>query len=49
MSLEVNIKDKITTKYSINYVNLQGRGGRFLITPIGRDKIFTREAFSEDQ
>ena len=49
MSLDVNTQDEIITKYNINYVNLQGRGGRFLITPIGQDKIFTREAFSEDQ
>ncbi len=49
MNSESNIKDKIITRYSIDYSKLNGRGGRFLISPIGQDKIFTRELFSEDQ
>ncbi len=32
----------------INYDKLYGRGGAFLITPLDRGKVFSRELFSED-
>ena len=34
---------------NIDYTELYGRGGAFLITPLDQSKIFTREMFSEDQ
>ncbi len=40
---------KINTNFNIDYKKLKGRGGRFIITPIGEDEVFTREKFSEDQ
>jgi len=46
---ESDIEKKIETVFEIEYRKLQGRGGRFLITPIGEDSVFTREMFSEDQ
>ena len=42
------VEKKINTKFEVDYSKLNGRGGRFIISPIGRDKIFTREEFSED-
>ena len=32
----------------IDYESLSGRGGAFLVTPLDKFKIFTREMFSED-
>ena len=40
---------KINTTFEIDYKKLKGRGGAFLIVPIGKGKVFTRENFSEDQ
>ncbi|MAX10468.1 MAG: acyl-CoA dehydrogenase [Candidatus Marinimicrobia bacterium] len=42
------VEKKIDTKFEVDYSKLNGRGGRFIISPIGSDKIFTREEFSED-
>ena len=48
---DVLVKDskKIKTTFDMDYKKLQGRGGRFLIAPLGSDEVFTREKFSEDQ
>tara|TARA_B100000131_G_scaffold30731_1_gene28762 strand:- start:2418 stop:4223 length:1806 start_codon:yes stop_codon:yes gene_type:complete len=40
---------KINTTFEIDYKKLKGRGGAFLIVPIGKGEVFTRENFSEDQ
>ena len=34
--------------FKINYKKLHGRGGAFLITPIGNGYVFSREQFSEE-
>ncbi|SVE14657.1 uncharacterized protein METZ01_LOCUS467511, partial [marine metagenome] len=34
--------------FEINYQNLNGRGGAFLITPIGKGSVFSREQFTEE-
>ena len=51
MSVEVkNVKNKLENMLNdINYENLKGRGGAFLVTPINLFKMFTREMFSDDQ
>ena len=51
MSVQVkNVKDNLKSMLNdVNYDNLEGRGGAFLVTPINLFKIFTREMFSEDQ
>ena len=33
---------------NINYDKLQGRGGAFLVTPVDKGKVFSREQFSDD-
>ena len=33
---------------SIDYSKLKGRGGAFLITPIDRGEVFSREQFTEE-
>ena len=38
---------KIET-YKVNYKKLQGRGGAFLITPLGHGAVFSREQFTEE-
>ena len=48
MSSDSIVKDKINTKFKVDYSKLQGRGGRFIVSPIGSDNVFTREKFSED-
>ena len=48
MSSDFVVKDKINTKFKVDYSKLQGRGGRFIVSPIGSDSVFTREKFSED-
>ena len=48
MSSDTIVKDKINTKFKVDYSKLQGRGGRFIVSPIGSDNVFTREKFSED-
>ena len=48
MAADTSVKKKINTKFKVDYSKLHGRGGRFIISPIGCDKIFTREEFSED-
>ena len=48
MSSDTIVKDKINTKFKVDYSKLQGRGGRFIVSPIGSDSVFTREKFSED-
>mgnify|MGYP001262608259 CR=1 FL=1 len=42
-------KKEIKTTFDLDYKKFQGRGGRFLIVPVGQDTVFTRERFSEDQ
>ncbi len=32
----------------INYEKLQGRGGAFLVTPVDKGRVFSREQFSDD-
>ena len=32
----------------INYKKYEGRGGAFLITPIGNGSVFSREQFTEE-
>ena len=46
---ESNVLDKNKTSFEIDYEKLKGRGGAFLIVPIGKGRVFTREEFSEDQ
>ena len=48
MAIGSSVKEKINTKFEVNYRKLHARGGRFIISPIGSDEIFTREKFSED-
>ena len=43
-----SLREKVNTKFKVDYSKLQGRGGRFIVAPIGSDKVFTRERFSED-
>ena len=45
-SVKENLKDMLN---KIDYESLAGRGGAFLVTPLDKFKIFTREMFSEDQ
>jgi len=45
-SVKENLKDMLN---KIDYESLAGRGGAFLVTPLNKFKIFTREMFSEDQ
>jgi len=45
-SVKENLKDMLN---KIDYESLAGRGGSFLVTPLNKFKIFTREMFSEDQ
>ena len=51
MSVEVKkVKsnlDEILNK--VDYSALSGRGGAFLVTPLNKFKIFTRELLNEDQ
>ena len=51
MSVEVKkVKsnlDEILNK--VDYGALNGRGGAFLVTPLNKFKIFTRELLNEDQ
>ena len=35
-------------RLSIDYDKLKGRGGAFLITPIDKSKVFSREKFTEE-
>tara|TARA_B100002052_G_scaffold203073_1_gene185390 strand:- start:3638 stop:5443 length:1806 start_codon:yes stop_codon:yes gene_type:complete len=46
---ESNVLENNKTSFEIDYDKLKGRGGAFLIVPIGKGKVFTREEFSEDQ
>ena len=46
---ESNVLEKNKTSFEIDYDKLIGRGGAFLIVPIGKGTVFTREEFSEDQ
>ena len=46
---ESNVLEKNKTSFEIDYDKLIGRGGSFLIVPIGKGTVFTREEFSEDQ
>lgn len=48
MTVDTLEREKINTKFQIDFSKLQGRGGKFIIAPIGTDKVFTRETFSED-
>ena len=34
--------------YEINYEKIHGRGGSFVVTPLGRGSVFSREQFSEE-
>ncbi len=34
--------------YKIDYKKLQGRGGSFLVVPIGEGTVFSREQFTEE-
>ena len=53
---EVGVLDKqssVSTEmkiepYEIDYDKLHGRGAAFLITPLGKGSVFSREQFSED-
>ncbi len=38
----------IIEPYELNYEKLHGRGGSFLITPLGYGSVFSREQFSEE-
>jgi len=51
MSVELkNVKENLEEILNyINYDTLKGRGGAFLVTPMDKFEIFTREMFSEDQ
>ena len=51
MSVELkNVKENLEEILNyINYDTLKGRGGSFLVTPMDKFEIFTREMFSEDQ
>ena len=31
------VKDNINTKFKVDYSKLQGRGGRFIVSPVGSD------------
>jgi len=44
---ESNNLSDLETLY-IDYAKLQGRGGAFLISPVDKGKVFSREQFSED-
>ena len=46
---EQNVVNKINTTFEIDYEKLKGRGGAFLIVPLGLGEVFTREKFSDDQ
>ena len=46
---ESSTAKKINTVFEIEYEKLKGRGGAFLVTPIDKGSVFTRECFSEDQ
>ena len=46
---ESNRAKEINTVFEIEYDKLKGRGGAFLIVPIGKGTVFSRESFSEDQ
>lgn len=46
---ESSVLEKNKTSFEIDYDKLIGRGGAFLIVPIGKGTVFTREEFSEDQ
>ena len=46
---ESNRAKEINTVFEIEYDKLKGRGGAFLIVPIGKGAVFSRESFSEDQ
>mgnify|MGYP001346433194 FL=1 len=46
---ESSVLEKNKTSFEIDYDKLIGRGGSFLIVPIGKGTVFTREEFSEDQ
>ena len=52
--MNVNVKDNKNKKLAslvndINYEQMYGKGGAFLITPLDKGKSFTREMFSEEQ
>ena len=51
MSVEVeNVKENLKDMLNkIDYESLSGRGGAFIVTPLDKLKIFTREMFTEDQ
>ena len=51
MSVQVkNVKENLKDMLNkIDYKALSGRGGAFLVTPLDKFKIFTREMFSDDQ
>ena len=34
--------------FQINYDKLHGRGGAFLVSPLGQGFVFSREQFSEE-
>ena len=48
MTEDMLVENEINTSFEIDFSKLQGRGGKFIISPIGSDKVFTRESFSED-
>ena len=50
MSSDTNILEKNIDldSYTIDYQKLNGRGGAFLITPIDKGRIFSRELFTEE-
>ena len=53
---QVDVLDKVTggnsemeiEPYEIDYNKLKGRGGAFLITPLGHGSVFSREQFTEE-
>ena len=48
MTEDMLVENEINTSFEIDFSKLQGRGGKFIISPIGSDKVFCRESFSED-
>ena len=45
---ESNVLENNKTSFEIDYDKLKGRGGAFLIVPIGKGKVFSREEFRKE-
>ena len=46
---QVGVNDAMKIeKYEIDYDKLHGRGGAFLVTPLGQGSVFSREQFSQE-